>query len=41
MKGGGEEMFFKEFKDLRRKADRRLGLPDLLNYGSPKTTTPL
>ncbi len=25
-------MFFKEFKDLRRKADRRLGLPDLLNY---------
>jgi len=26
-------MFFKEFRDLRRKADRRLGLPDLLNYG--------
>ncbi len=26
-------MFFKEFQDLRRKADRRLGLPDLLNYG--------
>jgi hypothetical protein len=25
-------MFFKEFKDLRHKADRRLGLPDLLNY---------
>jgi type IV secretion/conjugal transfer VirB4 family ATPase len=25
-------MFFKEFKDLRRKVDRRLGLPDLLNY---------
>ena len=25
-------MFFKEFKDLRRKADRRRGLPDLLNY---------
>ena len=31
MRGG--EMFFKEFRDLRRKADRRLGLPDLLNYG--------
>ena len=26
-------MFFKEFKDLRRKPDRRLGLPDLLNFG--------
>ena len=26
-------MFFKEFRDLRRKADRRLGLPDLLNFG--------
>src|SRR5580704_1367134 len=26
-------MFLKEFRDLRRKADRRLGLPDLLNYG--------
>jgi type IV secretion system protein VirB4 len=25
-------MFFKEFKDLRRKVDRRLGLPDLFNY---------
>jgi type IV secretion/conjugal transfer VirB4 family ATPase len=25
-------MFLKEFKDLRRKADRRRGLPDLLNY---------
>jgi hypothetical protein len=26
-------MFLREFRDLRRKADRRLGLPDLLNYG--------
>jgi len=26
-------MFFKEFRDLRRKADRRRGLPDLLNFG--------
>ena len=26
-------MFLKEFRDLRRKADQRLGLPDLLNYG--------
>jgi len=26
-------MLFKEFKDLRRKPDRRLGLPDLLNFG--------
>jgi hypothetical protein len=26
-------MFLKEFRDLRRKADRRLGLPDLLNFG--------
>jgi len=25
-------MLFKEFRDLRRKADRRLGLPDLFNY---------
>jgi type IV secretion/conjugal transfer VirB4 family ATPase len=25
-------MFFKEFSDLRRKPDRRLGLPDLLNF---------
>ena len=25
-------MFFKEFRDLRRKPDRRLGLPDLLNF---------
>ncbi|MGO9605796.1 MAG: conjugal transfer protein TrbE [Candidatus Binataceae bacterium] len=25
-------MLFKEFKDLRRKPDRRRGLPDLLNY---------
>ena len=25
-------MFFKEFRDLRRKRDRRRGLPDLLNY---------
>ena len=25
-------MFFKEFRDLRRKRDRRQGLPDLLNY---------
>jgi type IV secretion/conjugal transfer VirB4 family ATPase len=25
-------MFLKEFRDLRRKRDRRLGLPDLLNY---------
>src|ERR1700722_4785320 len=24
---------FKEFRDLRRKADRRRGLPDLLNFG--------
>src|SRR4029077_14350151 len=26
-------MFLKEFRDLRRKADRRRGLPDLLNFG--------
>ena len=26
-------MFLKEFRDLRRKRDRRLGLPDLLNFG--------
>ena len=25
-------MLFKEFKDLRRKGERRRGLPDLLNY---------
>ena len=28
--------FFKEFHDLRRKLDRRRGLPDLLNYGFPE-----
>src|SRR5260370_3687645 len=26
-------MFVKEFRDLRRQRDRRLGLPDLLNFG--------
>ncbi len=26
-------MFLKEFRDLRRKRDRRLSLPDLLNFG--------
>jgi hypothetical protein len=26
-------MFLKEFRDLKRKPDRRLGLPDLLNFG--------
>lgn len=28
-------MFFKEFRDLRRKTDRRFALPDLLNYAIP------
>src|SRR5438105_2607046 len=28
-------MLFKEFRDLRRKADRRFALPDLLNYAIP------
>ena len=28
-------MFLKEFKDLRRKRDRLLGLPDRLNYAIP------
>src|SRR5713226_9018894 len=28
-------MFLKEFKDLRRKRDRLLGLPDQLNYAIP------
>src|SRR5260370_41725295 len=26
-------MFLKEFRELRRRADRRRGLPDLLNFG--------
>jgi hypothetical protein len=26
-------MFLKEFRDLRRQRDRRLSLPDLLNFG--------
>jgi hypothetical protein len=29
-------MFLKEFRDLRRKRDRRLGLPDLFNFGFPE-----
>jgi type IV secretion system protein VirB4 len=28
-------MFLKEFKDIRRKHDKRLGLPDKLNYAIP------
>jgi type IV secretory pathway VirB4 component len=28
-------MFLKEFKDLRRKRERLLGLPDQLNYAIP------
>ena len=28
-------MFLKEFKDLRRKRDKLLGLPDQLNYAIP------
>src|SRR5271165_21780 len=28
-------MFIKEYKDLRRKQDKRLGLPDQLNYAIP------
>ena len=28
-------MFLKEFKDLRRKRGRLLGLPDQLNYAIP------
>ncbi len=29
-------MLLKEFRDLRRKRDRRLGLPDLFNFGFPE-----
>ena len=28
-------MFLKEFKDLRRKREKLLGLPDQLNYAIP------
>jgi type IV secretory pathway TrbD component len=31
----GGKMFLKEFKDLRRKRDKLLGLPDQLNYAIP------